>query len=292
VDFKKFQQTFIETSTDGVTPVIDYVAKAFAASNQSLVIGVAGGSCCGKSYITRALSGAFSEQFVHFPLDEFQLGWQFSEHTSSLYRWDDPRNFSPDESVMRLKELLSCGTTTIPIFDLGSNRRSGFRSLERKPLVLVDGLYSIAAPLRSQVNLSLYVEAPFYARFLRRIFRFTHDVGVDKAAVPVRHMLTGVYAAHRDFVSPQRAEADLVIQVRYSFEHETVRAFKLEEVSLPPPEERPAFVVELPEKLRITFGGPFDRMVCTVAWNGKVVFLAPFDRELLSTVQAIDWFSC
>jgi len=262
-----------------------------ATSPYPHVLAIAGGSGSGKTTLTRDIAENLSEGGVTIlAQDDFQLGWDFVGQETSKYRWDDPENYAPEELFQALSQLKSGQSVDVPCFDLAINKRSGTKSLSPARLIIFEGLHTISDQFRELVDTSIYVSAPLYARFLRRLFRFMRDVDPKKGAVTVRHMANFVVDAHLRFVAPQRELGELIVQVPYSFETETVRKFFLE--SSPPItiREHPTKCVQLPEGVRISaYESSNDSTSLSVEWLNRVVFTCDVDGGIARRVMDFDW---
>jgi uridine kinase len=290
---KKLQQTIISISSGNFGELHRLIDQLISDQKKPVVLGVSGGSATGKSSLTKLIKSARRESLTVFPLDEFQLGNSFADAAASPYRWDDPRNFDPELSSNALNTLISTGTCLIPRFSLEKNERIGTQSLTRSEIVVVEGLYPLLEPLDQFIDVGIYFEAPFFARFVRRAYRFTGEMGLEYSNIPVKHMLTGVSRAHTDYVQHQKPLADVLVKVDFSFENEiggalaSLGAFvdsKL--VALPW-----QVVQKLPQNLEIVAGNNGGLDYLAIRWNGRISFTAQITKNLLELATNVDWMA-
>jgi uridine kinase len=183
-----------------------------------IMIMVAGGSATGKStQILPRLLRAFSERALLVEQDWYQLGVNFAERDETPYKWDDPRNFQIERFTKDLTQLRNGQPIIAPSFDVVEVGSVGERRVEPKPVIIVDGIYTLYDSLGQLADFSVYVTMPLYARFLRRLFRMLYDQKQDKPQTAFKQVFGPVLQAHQDIVSKQAELADCVITIPYSF---------------------------------------------------------------------------
>jgi uridine kinase len=174
------------------------------------LISVAGGSCTGKTTFISQLRSALGDRLSVIHLDDYQTGSEWDKRKTSVYGWDDPEHFSVPEMERTVSLFLNGKNVSVPQFSLKENRRTGARNIIHTKMLLIEGLYVLQPFLSVVPDMGIYLEAPFYVRFIRRIVRFMTEVKPEDAATPLRHMVMNTYRAHRAFVSKQKDFADLV----------------------------------------------------------------------------------
>ena len=258
------------------------------------VIAIAGGSASGKTTLTKQLAANLGfDRVVILQQDAFQLGWDFADQENSPYRWDDPRNYTPEQIRAVLLTLLKGEPVEVPRFDLAANVRVGTVVFEPAPIILFEGLYTLADEFCDLIEESIYVSAPLYARFLRRIFRFMSEVGSDKGAIAVRHMFNFVVAAHRTFVTPQQLSATHIFSEPYDFVEETAKKFGLHEVRLPEPQGVLGDSIKLPSNISLELYTEVatEQSQFAIRWEGQIVFRCEIETATGSRMYQLDWLS-
>ncbi len=197
--------------------------RAIHADNQKIgrctVVNIAGGSSTGKStQIAEGLRARLEPDAQIVSQDNFQLGRDYDLTTDPVYRWDGLGNYGLPESAALLASLRHGLSADMPVYSFSDGRRTGQQTIFSAPIILFEGLYAGFGALRSASDLLVYVEAPLYARLLRRLFRNTHERYRADPAVSFHSTITGgVLPAHRDLVRQQRATADVILQTPYAF---------------------------------------------------------------------------
>ena len=271
--------------------IIDFVSQK--ANDTYNIVALTGGSCCGKSFYSKKISDSFgSDNITILHQDDFQLGDDFPEKNNTAYRWDDPRNFDPDYAAKTIANLSDGSTTKCPVFDLTLNKRVGEVEVSPNKYIIFDGIYVLHEQFLPYIQSSIYFEVPFYARFLRRIFRFTNEVDLNKGDVPVRHMIRRVFQAHEKFVAPQRELADIVVTLSYSFEKETAVKYTFRETSPVLKENNAQFVKDLPDDITILAGfSGSDTPHVEILWKDARIFSTQTDGEVIDKIGDIDWLA-
>lgn len=206
----------VHTYSPAVLQIVSDMIHRAGKQTSPAVVAIAGGSCVGKSHtVSQFINEMIGSESTYLPQDDFQLGDDFA-HKDSPYHWDDPRHFALDEYTQALRSLKNNKETTIPQFSLKENRRVGSKTLTPKKYIVCEGLYTFYQDLADECDVKVYLEATYYARLMRRLFRFVHHVR-NEPEIPIRHMVFPTRLAHEAFVVTQRHQADIVINVPYSF---------------------------------------------------------------------------
>jgi len=186
--------------------------KNTSISNLSpVLIQVSGGSCVGKSTFIEEIKRELGINII-VAQDNYQLGKNFADRKTSSYKYDDPQNFQINRCYNDMQVLINGNTIEIPQFDLVENIAQGTIKINSQKINLLEGVYSSHHNLATLSEFKIYIEAPYYLRFLRRIARFVNNNQNQDTTIPLRHMVTFVYLAHKDFVIKQKKGADLVLQ--------------------------------------------------------------------------------
>lgn len=100
----------------------------------------------------------------------------------------------------------------VPVYDFSRHLRAAQRRrVEPADLVLVEGMLILESePLRSRLDLKLFVDTGDDIRFIRRLERDVNSRGRDMDSVIAQYMAT-VKPMHERFVYPSRRWADLIV---------------------------------------------------------------------------------
>ncbi|MEM7110283.1 MAG: hypothetical protein AAF519_18800 [Bacteroidota bacterium] len=183
------------------------------------LVSISGGSCTGKSsIISKGLTDHLSVPYTLLDQDTFQNNPAYSKNFSQQYRWDHPDNFAIDTCTEALNRLKNNKEVIVPDYSFKADEPIGHKRLNPNPVILLEGLYAAYQNLGQESDFVIYLESPFYARLIRRIFRNTLEryKGRDPALI-LKGFITSVTKAHTDFVTTQRTNADVVIKMPFDF---------------------------------------------------------------------------
>ncbi|MBQ8551862.1 MAG: AAA family ATPase [Clostridia bacterium] len=159
-------------------------------------IGIAGGSCSGKTTLTNALEARYTEmgkRVIAIHMDTYfknPVPTVIAPFTGVEY----PENNHPD--AVKLDELYAA---------LDTARASD------ADVVIVEGLMILHLDeIRNKLDLKIFVDLMSDERMFRRIKRFMRDRGQTMDEVAIRYLDTVRYR-HNEFVEPSRWYADMVL---------------------------------------------------------------------------------
>jgi uridine kinase len=100
----------------------------------------------------------------------------------------------------------------LPLYDFKTHARlSQTRSVEPKPIVIVEGILIFADPrLLEQMDIKVFVDTPDDIRFIRRLRRDIAERGRTAESVIEQYLAT-VRPMHMQFVEPSKRHADVII---------------------------------------------------------------------------------
>jgi uridine kinase len=189
-----------------------------AKESDVIVVGLAGGTCAGKTTLANNLSADNENSRLRLSQDNYQKGLAYPGRTVEPYRNEHPDNFGLEDAALLLKSLKRGDPSPMPTFDKKRNLRGADRIVEPKPTILWDGIYAIGSRLlRNEVDTALFMDTPFDVRLVRRIRRYAGllgslSIGPETTPLPIVRMFTSVYAAECVFGLPQKTSTDYVVQ--------------------------------------------------------------------------------
>lgn len=269
--------------TDEMHSIIEKAKSA----RRNFVIGVGGGSSVGKSYYCNYLSTKLNQagiEVIQTSLDNYQKGEDFLEKDTSLYRWDDPKNFDLFTAAKNFHTLKRGNAINSPIFDLKANRQTGFEKINPEKVILIDGLFLGFDEFKEAIDYSLYIESPFYSRFLRRIIRFHTP---EKLQVPFKHMIKYVYLAHNTFVKPQAKKYDQTFTNVINIQQELMSYLSNSPYAIKHSDFNKKVYKELFNIEDVSFQIDSENGFYIIA--GEKVLPIVYDISLKNKLQAIDW---
>ena len=180
----------------------------------SLIIGISGGTGSGKTTVAnRILETVEASEVVVIQQDSYyrnlkDLPLDFRQ----VANFDHPDALDNDLLVNHVRKLKAGESVELPIYDFRTHTRSNeTRSVEPKPIVIVEGILIFADPrLLEQLDIKVFVDTPDDIRFIRRLRRDIDERGRTVESVIEQYVGT-VRPMHMQFVEPSKRYADVII---------------------------------------------------------------------------------
>ena len=181
--------------------------------NDMLVIGIAGGTSCGKSTITRILENEFGPRVSVIRHDDYyKVQHDIPLEVRAKGNYDCPEAFDTDLMVEHLRELRAGRSVDSPVYDYTIHDRSGLtRRIEPTSVLVVDGILILSDErLRELMDIKIFVDTDADIRVLRRIRRDMRERGRTLDSIVAQYLGT-VKPMHEAFVEPSKKYADIII---------------------------------------------------------------------------------
>jgi len=177
-------------------------------------IGVAGGSCSGKTRIAQQLIEDLGGRlkFYHLSMDSY-----YNDRSSlpfekrKLLNYDEPNAFDHTLLIDHLSRILNNEDVSIPVYDFVSHTRKGTTVVNPSEVLIVEGIYALYfEELKKYYNLKIFIEASGKVRTDRRLSRDTVERGRTRKEV-VAQLNNTVLPMHDKWVESTKKYADLII---------------------------------------------------------------------------------
>lgn len=179
-----------------------------------LIIGIAGGTGCGKTTVVQQI-------IDELPKDEVCIISQDSYYKDTSHltfeertkiNFDHPQAIDFDLLVEHLGELRKGNTIEQPIYSfVEHNRIKETETTKPTKVVIVEGILILTNPnIRKLFDIKIYVHADSDERLIRRLKRDMAERGRDLEEVLSRYQNT-LKPMHLQFIEPTKEYADLII---------------------------------------------------------------------------------
>jgi len=181
--------------------------------NEAMIIGLAGGTGCGKTTITRRIVESFGEDVTVLKHDSYYCARHdltYEERTKLNY--DHPDAFDTELLCEALRELKAGHPIEMPVYDYTIYDRTD-RTVTVYPsrVILVEGILIFhSKELRDLMDIRIFVDTEADERILRRIVRDVKERGRTLESI-ISQYLTTVKPMHEAFVEPSKRYADIII---------------------------------------------------------------------------------
>ncbi|MDO4467379.1 MAG: uridine kinase [Bacillota bacterium] len=180
---------------------------------ETIIIGIAGGSCSGKSTFTKRLKGAFKNKITVINHDNYYKRHDdipFEERKTINY--DHPDALETDLLIEHLKELKNGNPIECPIYDFTQHNRSNETyTIYPSRIMILEGILVFEnQELLDLMDMKIFVEADADERIMRRILRDVKERGRDVEGIIDQYIST-VKPMHNQYVEPSKKYADLIL---------------------------------------------------------------------------------
>ena len=179
-----------------------------------IVIGIAGGSCSGKTTVTQTIKQTFHNQSVvvieqdYYYKDQSHL--TFEERLTTNY--DHPSAFDNDLLIAHLETLLKREPINKPVYDYVKHTRAeNVELIMPADVIIVEGMLILDDErLRNLMDIKIFVDTDSDLRIIRRILRDIKERGRTPDSV-IDQYLTTVRTSHIHFIEPTKRFADIIL---------------------------------------------------------------------------------
>ena len=179
----------------------------------TLVIGIAGGTGSGKTTLMKNIVGRFGEDIAVISHDNY-----YKRHDELPYEercklnYDEPAAFDTELLVEHLNLLRQGQAIDCPVYDFTiHNRSDDIIHIEPKNVIIVEGIMIFEnKPLRDLMDIKIFVDTDADIRLCRRIKRDVNKRGRSLESVLQQYQQT-VKPMHDQYVEPSKRYADLIV---------------------------------------------------------------------------------
>jgi uridine kinase len=179
-----------------------------------LIIGIAGGTGCGKTTVVNQLL----EQLPESEVEVISQDAYYKDTSNLSYKervninFDHPNSIDFKLLTTHIKALRQQKPVHQPVYSFVKHNRTGTTVLTQpKKVILIEGILILAHPeLRDLLDVKIFIQTDSDERLLRRIKRDIADRGRTLEEIISRYQTT-LKPMHRQFIEPSKTFADLII---------------------------------------------------------------------------------
>ncbi|UAB75728.1 MULTISPECIES: uridine kinase [Mesoflavibacter] len=179
-----------------------------------LIIGIAGGTGCGKTTVVNQILNELPEGEVGVISQDSY--YKDTTHLSFDERvkinFDHPRSIDFELLEQHLKELRAGNAINQPVYSFIKHNRTGDVIVTKpRKVMIVEGILILSHPeIREHFDIKIFVHADSDERLIRRLKRDIKDRGRDIDEVLTRYQNT-LKPMHQQFIEPMKEYADIII---------------------------------------------------------------------------------
>jgi uridine kinase len=190
------------------------MSSPMPAASRPFLIGVAGGTCAGKTMICeRVAEIAGEDRLALIRIDSYQVDHSDQPMAERvLVNYDHPDAYDWELLNDHLGRLVAGETVLAPTYDFAVHNRSHVvRPVRPAPVIIVEGILVLHEPeLRDRFDLKVFVDADADLRFIRRLQRDVVERGRTVESI-VDQYLTSVRPGHEQYIEPSKRYADVIL---------------------------------------------------------------------------------
>lgn len=183
------------------------------SAKEMILVGIAGGTCSGKTTLAQKLMDVYGEDALLIPEDGYYRDLtRLTPEERDCVNFDHPDALDFDLLRTHLMALKRHESVDVPVYDFVTHtRRQESHVVAPKRLIFVEGILLFAVPqIREMFDIKIFVDTDDDVRVLRRIERDISERGRTFESVKKQY-LTSVKPMHKTFVKPSREHADVVV---------------------------------------------------------------------------------
>jgi uridine kinase len=178
-----------------------------------IVIGIAGGTGCGKSTMIEKIRSEFQEQITILSHDFY-----YKEHSTLNYEersklnYDHPNSFDTDLMIEHIRQLKKGESVYRPVYDFTIHNRTAEKvQVQPSNVIIVEGILIFEnKELLELLDIKVFIDTDADVRIIRRIMRDVSERERTLESV-ITQYLTTVKLMHEQFVEPSKKNADIII---------------------------------------------------------------------------------
>lgn len=179
-----------------------------------LIIGIAGGTGCGKTTVVNQILNELPEGEVGvISQDSYYKDTSHLNYDERVkINFDHPRSIDFELLEKHLKALRKGKSIEQPVYSFVKHNRTG-DTIKTKPrkVMIVEGILIMTNPeLREMFDIKIFVHADSDERLIRRLKRDISERGRDIDEVINRYQTT-LKPMHEQFIEPMKEYADIII---------------------------------------------------------------------------------
>ena len=201
----------------GLNPII------MTRRNQPFLIGIAGGSCCGKTEVCSTICNELGQNAEEtensrvIVLAHKSFYRELSDEEKELaqqgkFNFDHPTAFDDDLAIDSLRQLKEGNVVKIPTYNvLTHSREPDFQTIYPSDVILFEGILTLYNKnIRDLLDMKIFVDTDSDTRLARRVLRDTveHKRNIDSV---LDQYAKFVKRSFEDFTLPTKKYADVII---------------------------------------------------------------------------------
>ena len=191
-------------------------AKSNNHKQRPLIVGIAGGSGSGKTYLSRVIRERLGEENVALlSMDQYFRSEMSAEISPGSVNFDHPSHLDFHRLISHVLQLRNGRSILAPTYDFASMTQTPKAvRVHARPIVVVEGLFILAEPVVSLCDVTCFLDVATDERLLGRILRDIRERSTEIENVIDRYQRF-VRSSYQIFVEPTKQNADIIVDFTY-----------------------------------------------------------------------------
>src|SRR3989344_5971436 len=199
---------------EGLNILTEKVSSLSRLKN-NIIIEICGGSASGKTTaLAEPLRDKFGDKALLLSMDDYYKGVTFMKEQLELgveLTFDQPEVIDMELIATHLDDLKAGESIDKPIYDFKSGERLGYEKVNPKPIIILEGLFTLDDRLAPLADLKVFIDVTFYTRAARRVIR-DQNRGSWGISETLRAMFEVIEPLHRRYIESTKQNADIIIR--------------------------------------------------------------------------------
>jgi uridine kinase len=180
-----------------------------------LMIGIAGGSGSGKTYLAKTVAQDLGEDSVAMLSMDQYFRATLSDNDGADINFDHPAHLDFDLMSEHIGILRSGQSILAPGYDFRTKtQKPASVDVAPKPIILVEGLFVLAQPMVKLLDITVFLDVDTDQRLLGRILRDVRERASSVEEIVDRYQRF-VRPSYDVFVAPTKQNADVVVDFTF-----------------------------------------------------------------------------
>ena len=181
---------------------------------KSFLIGIAGGSGSGKTFLANKIFNTFKDDVLIIQQDSYYKdlsGLEFKKR--ALENFDHPNSIDIELLKTHINKLLNREPINRPTYSFSKHiRKDQIETLSPKPIIIVEGILTLSfKELLNLFSLKIFINIDSDIRFIRRLKRDIKQRNRSPLDVCTQY-LSSVRPMHKKFVIPSKSNSDIIVK--------------------------------------------------------------------------------
>jgi uridine kinase len=168
------------------------------------IIGVAGGSGSGKTFISEKIAQKFRTKILS--IDDYIIGEKIKQQDN----WDLPEIWNLELLQKHLSQLKKGKIIQKPSYNFSKHQTQNLIPFPPQEIIILEGLHSLNPVLLPFLNFKIFIDSAESVRLNRRISRDTKERGRTKSQI-IKKWNSTVQPTYLTHILPQKNNANLTI---------------------------------------------------------------------------------